>query len=52
VVPEHGSPLELDGLCVVHAFISVACVSYACIPCACFLCVVLIMVLVMSSCEV
>ncbi len=27
VVSEHGSPLKLDGLCVVHAFMLVACVS-------------------------
>ena len=27
MVPEHGSPLRLDGLCVGHACMSVACVS-------------------------
>lgn len=26
MVPEHGSPLGLDGLCVGHAFMLVACV--------------------------
>jgi len=27
VVSEHGSPLILDGLCVVHACMTVSCVS-------------------------
>lgn len=48
MVAENGSPLKMDGLCVCHAFMSVACVSCVVRPCSCFICMVWVMVAVRS----